>query len=357
MSNLNFPVFKTKIDGDSATFNLEDTASRREYFLHKAGPEIEKLRDFMRDNTFVAFLLGKKNSGKGTYSKMFTEAVGKEYVNHISMGDVVRKAHKVFEAGGADKEALYAWLKDHYRGFMSLDESVDALLGRNTAGLLPTEFVLALIEKEISDLGRKSVFIDGFPRELDQVSYSLFFRSLMGYRDDPDFFIFIDLPDTIIEERMKYRVVCPKCQTPRNTKLLATKEVGWDNDKGEYYLKCDNPDCDCARMSQKEGDNLGMDAIRGRLQKDEDIMKQLLNLSGAPKVYLRNSIPITESGKMVDDYEITPAYDYERNEEGKVTVKETPWIVNDDDGTPSHSLLPAAVAVSLIKQSAQVLGL
>ena len=70
---MNFPIFKTKIEGQNQTFNLNDPKERREYFELKAGPEIKKLRDFLKKNTFVAYLLGKKNSGKGTYSKMFAE--------------------------------------------------------------------------------------------------------------------------------------------------------------------------------------------------------------------------------------------------------------------------------------------
>ena len=75
---------------------------------------------------------------------------------------------------------------------------------------------------------KKALFIDGFPRDLDQVSYSLFFRDLIGYRADPDIFILIDVPNSVIDERIKYRVVCPKCHTPRNLKLLATKQVEYD---------------------------------------------------------------------------------------------------------------------------------
>ena len=87
---LSFPVFKTKIPGDTQKFSLEDPAERRRYFDHKAGAEIEKLREYLRTGTFVGFLLGKKNSGKGTYSKLFMEAVGKERVAHLSVGDIVR---------------------------------------------------------------------------------------------------------------------------------------------------------------------------------------------------------------------------------------------------------------------------
>jgi len=192
---------------------------------------------------------------------------------------------------------------------------------------------------------------------LDQVNYSIFLRELLGYRDDPDFFVFINLPTAIIDARIKTRVVCPICKTPRNTKLLATKEVGYDENKKEFYLICDNPSCGGARMVPKEGDELGVEPIRERLETDEKVFSKLLGLHGVPKVYLRNSVPVAKAAEFVDDYEITPAYGYERDASGKVRIIESPWIVKDDGGVDSHSLLPAPVALAMIKQIAEVLEL
>src|SRR3989344_989754 len=116
MKGISFPVFKTKSEGISQKFSLEDPAERRKYFDAKAGPEIEKLRGYLRDNTFVGFLLGPKNSGKGTYSKLFMEAVGGDRVAHISVGDIVRNVHK--DLSHAKKKAeLMVFLKKRYRGF------------------------------------------------------------------------------------------------------------------------------------------------------------------------------------------------------------------------------------------------
>jgi adenylate kinase family enzyme len=159
-----------------------------------------------------------------------------------------------------------------------LEKALDALLGRDTKTLLPTEFILALVERAIDKIGRRAIFIDGFPRDLDQVSYSLYFRALIGYRDDPDFLVFIDVPQTVIHERMKYRVVCSLCNTPRNTKLLTTKEVQYDADKNEFFLICDNPSCEGRRMIAKEGDELGIDGIRGRIEALENSALTLLEL-------------------------------------------------------------------------------
>jgi adenylate kinase family enzyme len=235
---------------------------------------------------------------------------------------------------------------------------LEIILGRDTKSLLPTEVILALVERQIDTLRGKAIFIDGFPRDLDQISYSLYFRALMGYRDDPDFFVFIDVPEAVMDERIKFRVICPKCQTPRNTRVLATKEVGYDTMAKKFYLICDNPACGGAKMVPKEGDNLGIEAIRSRIEVDDKVMRTLLGLNGIDKIYLRNSVPVKTAKNYVDDYEITPGYRYELDKKtGQVKTLEEPWVIKDDAGEKSYSLLPAAVAVGLIKQIASVLGL
>ncbi len=357
MPGLNFPLFKTKLEGSPA-FRLEDPVERRKYFDLKVGSEIEKIREYLRSGTFVGFLLGKKNSGKGTYSKLFMEAIGGDRVGHLSVGDIVRSVHKDLE-NESTKAVLIEFLKTRYRGFITIEQALDIILGRDTKTLLPTEITIALIEREIDRMGRKAVFIDGFPRNLDQVSYSLYFRTIIGYRDDPDFFVFIDLPDTVIDERMKTRVVCPVCKTPRSLQLLRTKEIGYDEKSGEFYLICDNSACGShARMVAKEGDELGIEEIRDRIEIDDTVMRQLLTLQGVPKVLLRNTIPVEKAREVADEYEITPSHRYVWDEgEKKVKVIEEPWVIADDDGVPSNSLQAAPVVVSLVKQVSAILGL
>lgn len=356
MKDIDFPVFSTKTEG-TARFDLSDPKERGKYFFLKAGKEIKALREYLGKNTFVAYLLGKKNSGKGTYSKLFMEAIGQDHIGHVAVGDIVRDIHAGLDIP-EKKSELIDFLKKNYRGFHTVDELIGVIEGRSQSTLISTELVIALLKYEISKRPRQAIFIDGFPRGLDQIPHSMFLKELIGYRDDPDFLVFIDLPEAIIDERIKYRVVCPICKTPRNLKLLATKEVGYDEKEGKFYLKCDNPSCAGARMVPKQGDELGIEPIRERLETDDKIFRQLLNLQGLPKVYLRNSVPVAQAKDLVDDYEITPAYDYQYDAASKkVTVLELPWVVNDDNGVPSYSLLPPAVVVSLIKQVAKVLGL
>lgn len=352
---MNFPIFKTKKRGPK--FHLTDLKDRKAYFELKAGPEIKKLKEFLKRHTFIAYLLGKKNSGKGTYSKMFAEVIDPVKISHFSIGDMIREVGEDLKVAERKKE-LSSFLEKQYRGFLPLEQATSALEKRNTETLLPTELILALIKGEIAKRKKKALFIDGFPRDLDQISYSLFFRDLIGYREDPDIFILIDVPEAVIDERIKWRRICPLCQTSRSLKLLPTSKVSYNPKKKEFYLICDNPDCKGARMVSKEGDELGIEPIRKRLEMDEKLMEKAFSLCGIPKVLLRNSLPIKEAPKYVDDYEITPEYSYQWDDKTKsVKIIEKPWQVLDDRGMPSYSLLPPPVVVSLIKQMVEALSL
>ena len=353
-----YPIFKTKVEGVDEKFDLFDIESRRKYFEAKAGEEIKKLQDyFNKGNTFIAYMLGKKNSGKGTYTKLLMELFGKDKIEHISVGDVVRAVHADMDNETKKKE-LIGYLEKNYRGYMSIDDAVDAFIGKSQDKLLPTEFILALVKREIDKLDKKTLFIDGFPRDLDQVSYSLYFRDLVNYREDADIFVLIDIPESVIDARMRARVVCPKCHTPRNLKLFTTKDVGYDKEKKVFFLKCDNPDCDGERMVGKEGDDMGIESIRTRLELDDKLAEKVFALHGIPKVLLRNAIPVEKADSHADAYEITPEYYYEYDEKsGKAVTKEKPWVVKDDEGVEVYSLQAPPVALSLIKQLVKALGL
>lgn len=351
MKGIEFPIFKTKSDSNRK-FDLTDFNQRQEYFEYKAGEEIKKLREYLKNNTFIAYLMGKKSSGKGTYAKMLAEVVDKDRIEHFSIGDMVRTFDEVV-ADPSKKKELVSFLQKNYRGFMPLEEIIKSLENRSTKTLLPSELVLALVKREIAKRGKKAIFIDGFPREMDQISYSLFFRDLIDYREDPDIFVLIDVPESVIDERIKHRVICPLCNTSRSLKLLPTKKLEYD---GEFHLICDNSSCKGARMTTKEGDELGIEPIRKRLETDEELIKKAFSLHGIPKILLRNSIPIEKVNEFVDDYEITPEYLYSMNS-NEIKTEEKPWLIKDDEGNDSNSLMPPPVVVSFIKQLVDVLNI
>lgn len=355
MKNLEFPIIGTKVKGLTKKFNLESPQGREEYFQAKVGDEIKHIQNYLRENTFVAYFLGKKGSGKGTYSKILAEIFGKDKIAHISVGDLIREAD---DWQNFTKTTKYDKLKKYYRGFVSFEKAVDAHLGRSTTSLLPTEFILALLKAHIDELRGKAIFIDGLPRNMDQVSYSLYFRDVINYREDPDFFILIDIPETVIAERITGRVVCPKCQTARNMKFMVTSKIEYDRRNKEFFLLCDNPGCSGGRMVRKEGDEKGIKPIRERLANDESLIKTVMELHGIPKILLRNHIPLDLAEKYYDDYEISPEFVFNwDSRKKKVDVSGKAWVFNDDNKVPSYSLLAPAVVVGLIKRMMEILGL
>ncbi len=352
---MEFPICKTKIEGLDKKFALTDPDARKEYFRAKAGDEINKLNNFLEENSFIAYMLGKKNSGKGTYAKMLKEALGTDKIEHLSIGDMVRDFNKDIK-DKEKKNELIVFLEKNYRGYLPLKDIIKSLEERSVKTLLPSELVLALAKKKIAEKEKRTLFLDGFPREMDQISYSLFFRDLIGHREDSDFFILIDVPEEIIDERIKYRRICPNCQTSRNLKLLPTKDIGYDEEKQEFYLLCDNPECENVRMVQKEGDEMGVEPIKPRLEKDQKLMEKAFSLYGIPKILLRNDIPV-ENKDDVDDYELTPSYKYKKKENGEIETIESSWIIKNEEGDKFYSLMPPPVVVSLIKQLVYKLNL
>lgn len=353
-----FPLFNTKVEGITKKFDLSDLAERKEYFEAKAGNEIAKIKKYLDgEKTFIVYLLGKKNAGKGTYTKLLMEIFGREKIAHLSVGDIVRDAHAAMEDEGKKKELL-DYLQKNYRGYITPEQAIEALLGRDQKTLLPDEFIMAMAKREIDRIGKKVIFVDGFPRNLDQVSYSLFFKQLVDYREDPDIFIAIDIPEAVIDERMKWRRVCPICHTPRNLKLFTTKEVEYDEEDKQFYLICDNPDHARSRMYGKEGDEMGIESIRERLELDDQLIAKIFSLHGIKKGLIRNAVPVDQAKDLVENYEITPEYYYEYDENTKTAkTLERPYSVKDDEGVEVYSLLAPPVALSLIKQLAKILEL
>jgi adenylate kinase family enzyme len=285
------------------------------------------------------------------------EIFGRDKIAHLSVGDIVRDLHKAVEDENYKKE-LIEYLHKNYRGYITPEEALDALLGRDQKTLLPNEFIMAMVKREIDKIGKKIIFVDGFPRNLDQVSYSLFFKQLIDYREDPDIFVAIDIPEAVIDERMKWRRVCPICHTPRNLKLFTTKEVEYDEKDKQFYLICDNPDHERSRMFGKEGDEMGIESIRDRLELDDQLIAKIFSLHGIKKGLIRNAVPVEKSKDFVDEYEITPEYYYELEDaSGKVKTLERPFVVTDDEGIEVYSLLAPPVAVALVKQLANLLEL
>ncbi len=333
----------------SETYDLNTVKGRREYFKVKAGKLIDKISQFLENHTFIAYWLAPKNAGKSTYIGLLRELLGQHTFNYIAVGDIVREFQKEYKQKAQEYDSYF--LK-HYRGYLKLNEAVEALLHPDVSKLKPTELILTLVKKKIDTLPRKTLFIDGFPRTEDQVSYSLYFRELINYRNDPDVFVMIYLPLSVIDERIKYRRVCPKCGKSFSTVLLPSEHVKYDAAGDEFVFMCDNPACNKEVLIKKQGDDKGIEPLMPRIKKDLYLMQLAEKLYGVPKIKMYNAIEVKDADNLVQDYEITERYSFEYKN-GKIIKRTSPWVVKDN-GKNYYSLLAAPVLLQFLRQLSEI---
>lgn len=352
-----FPIFNSKALSDGKTYDLSDPVDRKQYFDAKLGSKIDDVKVYLENNSFIGYLIAKKQAGKGTYSKMLQEILGPDRFAHISVGDVIRYYHKAFEDTVVALE-LKKEIEKTYRGFISIDDAITALLNRSQDKIsVPTEFLLSLLKLEIDKMGKKALFIDGLPRSLDQVSYSLYFRDLINYREDKDFFVLIDVAESVIDARMKNRVVCPICGTSKNLIFNSSKYIKYDDVLQHFYFLCDNSTClghGKEKMIEKEGDAAGAVSIADRLKSDEILINQAFDLYGIPRILVRGSIPLNQKEECLEEYEVKHCHTFSLKE-GHVVDSQTDWVFTDDSGVASCETYPAVHVVNIFTQLHQIL--
>lgn len=343
------------INENKTSYNFTDKDDRAKYFQSKIGLEIEKLKKFMKNNTFIGYLIAPKNAGKGTYLSILKELLGEESFSHISVGDIVRRTHEEYEKECKNSK-VYEYIVKNYRGLYTPNELFDSLVNRTTAKLILTEIIIMLIKREIDLIPRKTIFIDGFPRQASQIESTLFMRDILNYRNDPDLFVFINLPMQLIDERIKGRRTCPSCKFPYNMPLLPSSDVRFDKEKHEFYYVCDKPYCsNHQRAISKEGDELGIKNIEERIVNDLKLMEIMRKVYGVPKIELYNSLEIEKAFEYCDEYEYTKSYRYEINDD-KINIIESNFEIVDH-GKRYLSLKAESVIPQFIKQLVDVFKL
>lgn len=354
---MEYPIFNSKSLSVGDVYDLADSTDRLKYFHAKLGSKIEEVKMYLETGSFVGYMLAKKLAGKGTYAKMMGEILGPDRFAHISVGDVVRKYHTLLE-NPDDYTELRAYFQKNYRGILSVDDAINALLNRTQDKVsIPTDFLLALLKREINSLGKRALFIDGLPRNMDQISSSLYFRDLINYREDPDFFILIESPLEVLNARIKHRRVCPQCHTSKNMLFNPTEFVKYDNDTRQFYLICDNKHCSGYGKSicvSKEGDEVGIKSIEQRLKDDQHLMDVASNLQGIEKILVKSSVPIDEASQYFEEYEIQQAINYSL-EGDKVNSSKSSWVFKDDNGVDSVTMYAATFVVNIFNQIHKIL--
>ena len=162
----------------------------------------------------IVILLGAPGSGKGTIAgRLASEDAN---LKHVSSGDLLRGA--VAKGTPAGVEA---------RAYMDKGE------------LVPDALIAQMIKDVIAETtGDVTMLLDGFPRNVAQAE--ILEKTGAPIRS----VVLVDVPDSIIQDRIAGRRTCPKCKAGYHVKALPPKVEGICDKCGAELVvrKDDNPD-------------------------------------------------------------------------------------------------------------------
>ena len=144
----------------------------------------------------IVILLGAPGSGKGTVAAKL--AAENANLKHVSSGDLLRGAvAKGTEAGKAAKDFMEA------------------------GKLVPDELIATMIKDVVASTeGEVTMLLDGFPRNVAQAD--ILEKTGAEIRS----VVLIDVPDSVIQDRIAGRRTCPKCKAGYHVKNLPPKVDG-----------------------------------------------------------------------------------------------------------------------------------
>ncbi len=162
----------------------------------------------------IVILLGAPGSGKGTVAgKLASENAN---LKHVSSGDLLRGAVAKGTAAGVEA-----------KGYME------------SGNLVPDALIAQMIKDVVAETtGDVTMLLDGFPRNLAQA------KILEEMGAPIRSAVLVDVPDSIIQDRIAGRRTCPKCKAGYHVTNLPPKVEGiCDLCGAELTIrKDDNPD-------------------------------------------------------------------------------------------------------------------
>ena len=162
----------------------------------------------------IVILLGAPGSGKGTIASRL--AAENDNLKHVSSGDLLRGAVAKGTAAGVEA-----------KGYME------------SGNLVPDALIAQMIKDVIAETtGDVTMLLDGFPRNVAQAE--ILEKTGAPIRS----VVLVDVPDSIIQDRIAGRRTCPKCKAGYHVKALPPKVEGICDKCGAELVvrKDDNPD-------------------------------------------------------------------------------------------------------------------
>ena len=138
-------------------YDLLNPNERKIFFNKFFGKEIENIREYLKNHTFICYAMSPKMAGKGTYLGLLREIIGEQYFTSISVGDLL-DLQTNYRKNGKESETYKYILKNH-RAYIKPDELMEALLNRDTKTVCPTELALIFLKKEIDKLDHQTILL------------------------------------------------------------------------------------------------------------------------------------------------------------------------------------------------------
>jgi adenylate kinase len=159
-------------------------------------------------------LLGAPGAGKGTQADIIVKEMS---LPHVASGDLFRHALK----NGTD-------LGKQAESYMKAGK------------LVPDEITIKMILERIAkDDCKSGCIFDGFPRTLEQAK--ALDAALEKQGQSIEKAIYIDVPDSVLLDRLTGRWVCRTCQSPFHQQNQPPKQEGvCDKCEGELYQRADD---------------------------------------------------------------------------------------------------------------------
>ena len=168
----------------------------------------------------IVILLGAPGSGKGTVAGFL--AAGDGSLKHVSSGDLLRGA-----------------------GAQGTDAGREAKAYMESGRLVPDALIATMIKDVVAaTTGDETMLLDGFPRNLAQA------KILDGMGAPLKKAVLIDVPDSMIQDRIAGRRTCPQCKAGYHVKNLPPKREGVCDKCGAQLVvrKDDNPETVADRL-------------------------------------------------------------------------------------------------------------
>ena len=153
-------------------------------------------------------IFGPPGSGKGTYASRLMSRLG---IPHVSTGDLVR---------------------EEIRNKTALGKEVEKYSSSGT--LVPDEVITGILKKRLTAELSRGFILEGYPRTVGQAKE-------LEKITKVDVVVNLNVPDSVIVDRLSSRLQCKKCGAIYNSKTMPPKVAGkCDKDGGELFRRTDD---------------------------------------------------------------------------------------------------------------------